>query len=161
MPETEPGVAHGLAIQIRPHHNGEIFLSVRAALQNPAFFSWPFTGETTPKIAGRAPYPQHDPDPIVNFVVYGKEQKPVLVLTKYPLNTVYYAENSEIRITALPVVEVSPEYSIMIIEPSNETGTTWDITVHRPDSPEFDSWLAVCNQSMPGGGKQPRKFGWF
>lgn len=40
-PPTAPAAsatAQGLAIQIKPHHNGEIFLSVSAALQNPAFF---------------------------------------------------------------------------------------------------------------------------
>lgn len=35
------GAASGFAIQIKPHANGEIFLSVSAALQNPAFFDLP------------------------------------------------------------------------------------------------------------------------
>ena len=160
-PAAQPGMVRGLAIQIKPHHNGEIFLSVGAALQNPAFFYWPFNGSTVPKKAGNPSYPQLTPDPVVNIVVYGSAANPVLILPKYGLNTVYYSTKSEIRVTASPLVTVVPEYSVMIIEPSDEAGTTWEITVHRPDSPEYASWLGVCNQSMPGGGAQPRRYGWF
>lgn len=160
-PAAQPGMVRGLAIQIKPHHNGEIFLSVRAALQSPGFFYWPFTGATVPKKAGNPSYPQLTPDPVVNIVVYGVAPAPVLILPKYDLNTVYYSKKSEIRVTASPLVSVVPEYSIMIIEPSDERGTTWEITVHRPDSPDYASWLGVCNQAMPGGGAQPRRFGWF
>ena len=160
-PAAQPGMVRGLAIQIKPHHNGEIFLSVSAALQNPAFFYWPFTGATVPKKANNPSYPQLTPDPVVNIVVYGAAAAPVLILPKYDLNTVYYATKSEIRVTASPLVSVVPEYSIMIIEPSSELGMTWEVEIHRPDSPEYSSWLGVCNQSMPGGGAQPRRFGWF
>lgn len=62
-PIVDPVTAQGLAIQIKPHHNGEIFLSVTAALQNPKFFGWPFTGSTVPKKAGNPAYPQLSPDP--------------------------------------------------------------------------------------------------
>jgi len=49
---TAPAVARSLVIQIKPHHNGEIFLSVNAVRQYPDFFRWPFNGATTPKKAG-------------------------------------------------------------------------------------------------------------
>lgn len=161
VPAAQPGMVRGFAIQIKPHHNGEILLSVTAALQNPAFFYWPFTGTTVPKKAGNPSYPQLDPDPVVNILVYGAAPTPVLVLSKYDLNTVYYTRKSEIRITASPLVSVVPEYSVMIIEPSDEPGTTWEIVIHRPDSPDYASWLSACNQSLPGGGALPRKCGWF
>lgn len=160
-PAALPGMVRGLAIQIRPHRNGEILLSVRAALQNETFFNWPFTGSTNPKKPGNPSYPQLDPDPVVNIFVYGARPDPLLILKHYKLNTVYYAAKSEIRVTASPIVAVTPELSIMIIEPSDELGTNWEMIVHRPDSPEYPFWLEVCNQKMPGGGAEPRRFGWF
>lgn len=156
-----PYSAQGLAIQIKPHHNGEIFLSVTAALQNPAFFKWPFTGATIPKKSSNVSYPQLTPDPRVNIVVYGKGQAPLLTLPNYALNTVYYEKKSEIRITASPLVSLVPDYSVMIMRSSEAPDIDYDIEIHRPDSPDYAAWIAACNQSMPGGGKAPRKFGWF
>lgn len=156
-----PVTTRGLAIQIKPHHNGEIFLSVTAALQNPVFFNWPFNGMTTPKKSGNPSYPQLDPDPVVNITVYGAAASPVLTLAGYALNTVYYEKKSEIRITASPLVNVVPEYSVMIMERSDAPGIDYEITIHRPDSPDYPAWVAVCNQTMPSGGKKPRKYGWF
>ena len=151
----------GFAIQVKPHRNGEIFLSRTAVLQNPAFFGWPFTGKTTPKIPGNPAYPQIDPDPIVNLAVFGAAPTAVLTLNSFALNTVYYEKKSEIRITISPLVKVVPEYSIMTFELSDSPDTTYEITVHTPDSPEYAAWVVACNQTMPGGGKKPRKFGWF
>lgn len=151
----------GFAIQIKPHHNGEILLSVTAANQNPSFFHWPFQGKTTPKKPGNPSYPQLEPDPVVDLVVFGANRESVLKLSGYPLNTVYYERRSEIRITASPLVDVVPEYSIMIMEPSNRRGVTYLITIHRPDSPDYPSWESACNQTLPGGGHHPRKYGWF
>jgi HKD family nuclease len=153
----------GFAIQVRPHSNGEIHLSVSAALQNPKFFKWPFNGKTIPKKAGNPSYPQLLPDPIVNITVFGAPTDPLIEISNYALNTVYYSTNSEIRITASPILEFVPEFSIMIFEESEEETVTYDITIHRPDSPSYGLWLSACNQTMPsgGGGKVPRKFGWF
>lgn len=164
---SDPHAAQGFAIQINPHHNGEIFLSVRAALQNPAFFKWPFTGLTIPKSRKNAGYPQLTPDPHVRIVVYGAKQEPILELPDYQLNTVYYETNSEIRITASPLVGIVPEYSVMIMRKSESPSLDYDITIHTPKSPDFRSWVAVCNQTMPSGGKKvggkkvARRFGWF
>lgn len=158
---TIAATAEGFAIQIKPHHNGEIFLSVTAALQNPAFFKWPFTGSTTPKKPSNPSYPQLVPDPRVNINVYGSAPAPLLTLNDYALNTVYYTTKSEIRITASPLVGIVQDYSVMIMYKGDEPGIDYEIVIHRPDSPEYSAWLAACNQSMPGGGKTPRKFGWF
>ncbi len=151
----------GVAMQIRPHHNGEIFLSKTAAQQNPAFFGMPFTGKTIPKIAGNAAYPQRVPDPVCNITVFGKGNKVEYTVAKYPLNTVFYETKAEIRVTASPLVPHVPEYSILVMSPSEEPGVDYDMQVFTQASPDFASWLALCDQEMPGGGKAPRKFGWF
>lgn len=153
--------ASGFAIQIKPHHNGEIFLSKTAALQDPGFFSWPFTGLTIPKKAGNPAYPQRVPDPVVNIDVYGPGAQPILSLRSYNLNTVYYSTKSEIRITASQLVGVVLDYSVMIMIPGASAGVDYEIVIHRPDSPDFPLWLASCNQTMPSGGQQARQFGWF
>jgi hypothetical protein len=53
-PSMYPTSVRGLAIQVRPHDNGEIFLSRRAVDQNPSFFKWPFYG-TNQAQAGQEP----------------------------------------------------------------------------------------------------------
>lgn len=160
-PSTTSAVARGLAIQVKPHHNGEIFLSVVAVRQHPTFFGWPFTGHTTPKKATNPSYPQRNPDPVVDIAVYGAGTGPILTLSSYNLNTIYYSTKSEIRITASPLVGVVPDCSVMIIETSGTSGVDYDITIHTPASPDYARWLAACDQQMPGGGATPRRFGWF
>ncbi len=64
LPATTATVgAAALVIQITAHHNGEIFLSKGAVNQDPAFFGWPFTGNTVPKKAANPSYPQRTPEP--------------------------------------------------------------------------------------------------
>lgn len=158
----EPFAAQGLAMQINPHDNGEIFLSVNAALQNPAFFGWPFNGFTVPKKGSNTAYPQLSPDPRVKITVYGAAIAPLLELPDYALNTVYYERNSEICITASPLVGVVPEYSVMIMRKSDAPELDYEITIHTPTSSDYAAWVAACNQTMPSGGKSiARKFGWF
>jgi len=159
--KTKTAVGNSFAIQIKPHHNGEIFLSVTAALQNPDFFNWPFNGLTTPKKPGNPAYPQLDPDPLVNINVYGAGAVPILSIEDFGLNTVFYEKNDEIRITASQLVDVVPEYSVMIMEKYVDDEHDYIISIHTPDSPEYENWVNTCNQEMPGGGKTPRKFGWF
>jgi HKD family nuclease len=153
--------AKSLAIQIKPHHNGEIFLSVTAALQNPGFFNWPFNGLTTPKKPGNPSYPQLDPDPVVNITVLGSGKCPILTLSRYGLNTVYYEKKSEIRITASPLVDVVPDYSVMVMKIGDESDIDYDITIYTPSSEDYKNWISVCNQKMPGGGALARRYGWF
>jgi hypothetical protein len=161
LPAGEPARTDSFAIQVRAHHNGEIFLSVTAALQNPVFFNWPFNGHTTPKKAGNPSYPQISPDPVVDIVVFGAAPAPLLALSGYSLNTVYYETKSEIRITASPLVGVMTDSSIMIMRRSEAAERDYDIVIHCPDSPNYQRWLEACGQQMPGGGKEPRRFGWF
>ena len=162
MPAAAQSVAvRGHVIQIKPHHNGEIFLSLTAVLQNPDFFGWPFTGQTTPKKAGNPSYPQLDPDPVVNIRVFGEKPDPLMTLAGYRLNTVYYEKKKEIRITASPLVEIVPEYSVMIMERTSAQEISYEITIYTPKSPDYTRWVGVCNQRMPSGGKEPRRYGWF
>lgn len=151
----------GFAIQIKPHHNGEIFLSKIAAQQNPAFFGMPFTGNTTPKLPGNPTYPERTPDPICNITVFGAGNAVIKALPGYSLNTVYYATKSEIRVTASPLVPHVPDYSVLVMWPSTQVGVDYEMQIFRPDSPDYPLWLGVCNQTMPSGGKVARKFGWF
>ncbi len=159
-PAARAGARRGFVIQIKPHHNGEIFLSKKAVNDNPEFFGFPFRGRTTPKRAGNPSYPQRVPDPIVNIRVYGKARSPMLSLDRYGLNTVYYEPKSEIRITASPLKTVPP-YSVMILQHSDVDGVDYEITIHRLESPRYLTWLKRCDNPMPGGGKRERYFGWF
>lgn len=152
----------GFVIQINPHANGEIFLSTLAISQNPAFFGMPFTGLTIPKKGSNAAYPQRHPDPICNITVFGKKNKILYSNHAYPLNTVLYTRNSEIRVTASPLVEHVPEYSVLVMTHSQLPDIDYDMQIFTPESPDFANWESLCDQKMPSGGKAvPRKFGWF
>jgi len=152
-----------LVIQIKPHHNGEIFLSKNAINQNPTFFGWPFTGQTIPKKSSNPSYPQRTPDPVVNIFVYDTHSVNMITTTNFNLNTVYYSKSSEIRIPVPPNgVQNTPHYSIMVMRESNIQGIDYDIYIYPPISTEFTQYITICNQSMPTGGRSTsRRFGWI
>lgn len=149
-------------IQIIPHQNGEILLSKTAVDQNMDFFGFPFTGNTIPKQANNPSYPQRTPDPLVNINVYSDQGQNSLQVTRHPLNTVFYAPKSEIRITVPPaVIQLSNPYSILVMT-RGEDEIDYTLDIYNPGSEQYDSYLAVCNQTMPSGGNEtPRKFGWL
>lgn len=156
--------AEALVIQIVPHHNGEVFLSKIAVDQNPDFFGFPFTGRTVPKKKSNPSYPQREPDPIVDLKVYGTTETPVVRLARYALNTVFYEAKSEIRITVPPqVVQSTPPYSILLIQHAAEdSDCDYEMEIYTSASPKFAEYLAVCNQTLPSGGKAtPRRMGWL
>ena len=136
-------------------------MSTIGTRQNPEFFGWPFTGESIPRAAGAAPYPHRDPPPVVNIRVFGEAGEVVFEAKKFQLTTVYYQAKSEVRVTSLGISEHAPELSIMVMELSDEEEIDYEICVYHPDCPQYPDWLAVCNQRMPGGGSEPRRFGWF
>jgi HKD family nuclease len=163
-PLALPLAAEALIIQIVPHDNGEVFLSKRAADQNPDFFGFPFSGRTTPKKPTNPAYPQREPDPIVNLIVYDSAGAVIVRLPRLALNTVYYESKSEIRITVPPeVVRAVPHYSILVMRQSPQgSNYDYDMEIFPPNNPQFDSYLLVCNQTLPSGGKaQPRRMGWL
>lgn len=163
-PTQSKVTTEALVIQIVPHHNGEVFLSKIAVDQNPDFFGFPFTGKTTPKKAGNPSYPQRDPDPIVDLKIYGDGAAPVVHLPRLALNTVYYETKSEIRITVPPeVVRATPALSILVMRQApDDSDFDYDMEVFPPANPQFQDYLAVCNQMMPSGGRaNPRRMGWL
>ncbi|MFQ5923091.1 MAG: phospholipase D family protein [Anaerolineales bacterium] len=158
-----PG-ARALVMQVLPHSNGEVLLSKTAVDQHPLFFGWPFTGRTTPKKASNPSYPQRLPDPIVTISVYDAAGARVVQHLNYGLNTVYYERKSEIRITVpQDVVQNAPDYSILVMQhPPPDQGYDYDLEFYAPGSSTYSSYLRVCNQSLPSGGKpQARRFGWI
>ena len=153
-----------LVIQIVPHHNGEVFLSKTAIDQNPEFFGWPFTGRTVPKKLTNPAYPQREPDPAVNIIVFSSSGSPIISHTDFNLNTVYYEPKSEIRITVpQDVVQATPEYSVMVMKQAEiDQPYDYDIEIYTPGSEQYNAYLGACNQTMPSGGKPvARKFGWL
>ena len=166
---TIPMVVHGLAIQVNPHHNGEIFLSMRAIKQNPSFFGFPFTGLTTPKKPTNPAYPQRTPDPVVDINVYDASGLLANSVLGYGLNTVYYALKSEVRITVTPDLLAALGYSaggtnypMLVIRPSLTNGVDYDFDFYAYGSTPSNYYLDLCDQTLPGGGHAtPRKLGWF
>lgn len=153
-----------LAIQITPHHNGEIFLSKSAVNERPNFFGYPFTGTTTPKKIGNKPYTQRTPDPLVNITVYGNAEKPILTINSFPLNTVYYTAKAEIRITCSALVGIATEYSVLLMsKPLQTSEVDYEMVIHTPDSEAYEHWGSFCTKKMPTGGtgKKPRAYGWI
>lgn len=161
---TVPAVSFSdeLVIQIVPHHNGEIFLSKKAANQNPNFFGFPFSGSTVPKRPGNASYPQRVPDPLINVTVFNSQGVAVLVKPQFPLNTVYYELKKEIRITVSPdILKVTAEFSILHMRGGDQE-CDYYFDIYNPGSAQYQALLAVCNQTLPSGGAgKARKMGWL
>ena len=163
-----PVIVEGLVMLITPHYNGDILLSKIAVNQNPSFFGFPFTGHTTPKLASNPTYPQRDPDPVVNIYVYDSSDALVKTELKYSLNTVYYELKSEIRITITPDIlsglssSGSTDYPILVMSISEDPSCNYDLIFYSYGSTAYNSYLLLCDQSLPSGGKAiSRKMGWF
>lgn len=161
-------IADGLVMQVAPLHTGEILLSKIAVDQNPGFFGFPFTGRTVPKKAGNPTYPQREPDPIVNIYVYDSRGACVGTKAKYNLNTVFYEKKAEIRITITSSFldglnyNNGTDYPIMVMRHSEAAGCDYDLHFYAKGSAEYDSFLDICDQSLPSGGKPvARKMGWI
>ena len=158
---THPSLPSTLLIQIVPHHNGEVFLSMSAVAQYPRFFNFPFKGLTTPK-KDNPPYPQRLPDPVTDWTVYDSSGAPLLKVLGFPLNTVYYDKKSELRVTISPqLLATIAADSILQMTRVEDGMTDYSCDVFPPGSPQFASLMQACNQEMPSGGKAvARRFGW-
>lgn len=155
---------HTLAIQIIPHHNGEIFLSKTALDQSPDFFGYPFTGQTTPKFATNRSYPMREPDPSVTLTIYGDQGAIIHDEVIENLNMVFYTRKSDIRITINPTLAKSiPEYSILVMKLTEESSPyDYELEIYYPGSQMYNAYDARCDQKMPSGGKPiPRRMGWL
>jgi hypothetical protein len=157
-------IPEALLIQIVPHHNGEVFLSKQAVDQQHAFFGYPWTGATTPKKQTNAPYVQRTPDPQMEWTVFDRQGQPILHVPRRGINTVFYVQRAEIRITVSPDLRnrIVP-LSILQMERADPTaGLDYVCEVHPPASPQFNVLFPLCNQTMPSGGAQAaRRFGWI
>lgn len=159
-PQAIPSV---LLIEIAPHENGEVFLSKRATDQHPSFFGMPWTGRTTPKIAGNPAYPQRIPDPRMDWTVFDQAGAIVHTETALAVNMVLYEKKAEIRITIPPALRAAIDpYSILQMERTGAgAGVDYVCEVHPPGSAQYQLLIASCNQRMPGGGGRSRVFGWI
>lgn len=166
-PVVVPIVINGFVIQIVPHHNGEILLSKVAMNQNPAFFGYPFTGVTTPKKNTNSSYPQRVPDPIVNIRVFDSNGNLIKTAFNYALNTIYYTKKKEIRITITPSIlsgltAPANSYPLLVMRASTIIGCDYDLDFYSVGSIDYNNYLAICDQSLPSGGKPiARKMGWI
>lgn len=166
-PVVVPVVINGFVIQIVPHHNGEILLSKVAINQNPTFFGFPFTGATTSKKSGNPSYPQRVPDPIVNIRVFDSKGNLIKTELNYALNTIYYTKKSEIRITITPSIlsgltAPANSYPLLVMRESTIIGCDYDLDFYSAGSIDYNNYLAICNQSLPSGGKSiARRMGWI
>lgn len=158
---SNSSAAQALVLEITPKHNGEVFLSKIAVNQNPGFFGFPFTGLSQPKLASNQPYPQLEPDPIVDITLYDNTGSPLRQLS-WAMNTVYYELKGEIRVTFPPdLLRLVPDYSVMVMEKGTPP-VDYNISIFIPGSQQHSDYVAVCNQTMPSGGAaQARRLGWL
>lgn len=168
-PTIMPLVVDGFVTQIAPHNNGEIHLSKLGVDQNRTFFGYPFTGMTIPKKATNPAYPQRYPDPVVNINVFDSAGALVHTETNYNLNMVYYTTKSEIRITITPSILSGlawtlgrTNFPILVMKFSDIPGINYELEFYASGSASYNSYLAICNQTLPSGGNSiARKMGWY
>jgi len=158
-----------LIMHIIPHHNGEVLLSINAVNQNWDFFGWPFTGNTVPKKAENPSYPQREPDPIVDIYLYNEKEEEIFNVRNFALNTVYYENRSEFRITVpINIYQSSKDYlegpyPILVMKNDDiDAGLDYEMQIYLPGSGQYYDYESACNQTLPSGGKSiARKFGWL
>jgi len=109
-----------------------------------------------------------EPDPLADIQVFDGAGKLVLQKMSFPMNTVYYTRNKEIRVTFDPELRgiitslSSAALSVMVMTKNLNTPSDYIINIYTPGSQEFRDYLAVCNQVLNSGGrKQPRRMGWL
>lgn len=160
--DTQPGGNTSLYIEVIPHHNGEVFLSKSALVDNPGFFGHPFEGLTVARAENSSPYPMRVPDPIVEITVFGDEDEPIHKVINHPLNIVEYTRKSEIRIT-LPerMQDEIPEMSLLVMTRHGESNVEYTLDFFPPGSPTYGSLASKLTIPMPSGGRgSGRKYGW-
>ena len=150
-------------MEVRPHDNGEVFLSYRAVRDdNPAFLDYPFTGWTTPKRSNNNPYPQMSPDPIVNITVYDAAGVAVHGVTDHQLNVVDYETKREIRLT-IPTHVVShiPEMSVLVMTKDPSTDLDYFLEFFPPGTAPAVIDAAMTETLPSGGAARGRRYGWI
>lgn len=152
-----------LVIEVRPHHNGEIFLSKIAVDSDPGFFGFPFSGWTVPKRRGNPPYPMAQPDPQVELFVYDQNGR-LRVHTPHSLNVVYYTPKSEIRITIPPEpLNAIPQMSILAMTRNPTPALDYRLDFYPPacTAPRAQRLARRLVHLLPSGGAAVRRrYGW-
>lgn len=148
-------------IEVRPHHNGEIFLSYNAIADNPAFFGHPFPGWTTPKQAHNAPYPQLDPDPVVEIIIYDTAGQVVRHKATHPLNVVDYKPKHEIRVTVPDGLHAYiPTMSTLAMTKDPAPGLDYRLEFYPPSAVPANIAARLTNSLPSGGQPVARRYGW-
>jgi HKD family nuclease len=157
------GAHKALLIEVRPHHNGEVFLSKLAVNDDPGFFGYPFSGWTTPHRANNPPYPMAVPDPRVEIVVCDRRGRPFM-RRPHSLNVVYYTRKSEIRITLPPEpLAQIPQFSLLVMTRNPSSAFDYRLEFLPPtcNSPKAQRLRAMLTRKLPSGGaKRSRYYGW-
>lgn len=158
------GTHQALLIEVRPHQNGEVFLSKLAVNEDPGFFGFPFSGWTTPKKATNRPYPMVSPDPRVEIVVYDAAGTARTRLG-HPLNVVFYSPKAEIRITIPPEpLARIPDFSMLVMTRNPSAAYDYRLEFFPPTctTPRVLAFRRRLTRSMPAGGApRARRYGWM
>ena len=157
-----PAGAKCLYMEVRPHENGEIFLSYRAVTEDPGFFGHPFSGWTTPRAQGAKPYPMATPDPLVDIIVYDASGNVIQAKHSHLLNMVDYELKHEIRIT-MPdrLQDLIPQMSILIMAKDPTLDLDYLLEFHPPSSAKADALSPGLTETLPSGGANAgRRYGW-
>ena len=165
-PAAAPPTAHQtLLIEVRPHHNGEVFLSKLAVNEDPGFFGFPFSGWATPKSTTRnpVPYPMASADPRVEIVVHDHRGRAVITM-RHALNVVYYSRKHEIRVTIPrePLGRI-PEMSLLVMtrNPAQTLDYRLEFYPRTCNTLAVRALRAKLTTALPSGGSpQRRHYGW-
>ncbi|MGH3005644.1 MAG: hypothetical protein ACRDOS_07055 [Gaiellaceae bacterium] len=162
-PSPVPPAHQALLIEVRPHDNGEVFLSKRALDDDPGFFGFPFSGWTTPKRATNRPYPMALPDPWVEIVVHDARARQVLK-TQHSLNLVYYERKDDIRITIPPGPRAQiPSMSLLAMTRNPSAAFDYRLDFYPPTcrTRGVQKLRAKLTNTLSSGGTgQSRRYGW-
>ena len=156
-----PATPRMLIMEVVPHHNGEVFLSKRAINDDPVFFGHPFTGWSVPKQAHNAPYPQLDPQPVVEILIYDQHGNIAHRRGNHALYVVEYTRKSEIRIT-IPdgLTRHIPDMSVMVMTKDPIPQLDYRLEFFPPGVAPT-ALTAQMNVALPSGGKPVRRhYGW-
>ena len=151
-----------LVMEVVPHHNGEVFLSKSAINDDPVFFGYPFNGWSVPKRAGNSPYPNLDPAPIVEIVIYDSKGAVLKHKNQHPLYVVEYERKSEIRMT-IPerLHDYIPPGSIMVMTKDPVASLDYRLSFYPPGGAPANVASHLVKQLPSGGSALHRHYGWM
>lgn len=156
------GGLSSLVIEVRPHHNGELFLSYTAVDDNRGFFQYPFTGWTVPKRRGNPPYPQLAPDPVVDITIYDAAGAVLRRKPLHALNVVDYTKKREIRITIPDGLHADiPQMSVLVMTKDPTPSLDYRLQFYPPGSAPDYIASRLVNKLPSGGAPVARRYGWL